>query len=419
MRIAFFTDQYHPSVSGVVENIETSAKALRELGHQVIIVAPKTPRFKSKEKNVFWIPSVKVIKNPEFRLIVPLPDKTMRALLAKKFDVIHAHAGGTACFLGWELARRKKIPYIFTYHTLLNRYTHYLFNGKVITPKMAEIGSRVFGNLCNYIVAPTQRVKKELLSYGVTKPIEVISGGVDLQKYQKLDKNFLRKKYKIAKNKKILLYVGRLGKEKNIPFLLHSLAKLKRSDSVLFIVGDGPERARLEKLSSRLKLTDKIIFTGFISADQIPSVYASGDLFVFASTSETQGLVVIEAMAAGTPVLAVKDEAYEGVVLNNVNGILVAEDTSAFTKTLNKLLDDPQRIERLGKNASIFVREEFSSKHQAELLTNLYKRAIEEKELATNGLIKQKLTDLKNFFKVNQRFNKFKEIMRYVNGKDS
>lgn len=417
MKIAFFTDTYHPQVSGVVENVETSAKALRELGHHVTIVAPRTPKFKSKERDVIWIPSVKVIKNPEVRLIVPIPDKTMRALLAKRFDIIHGHAGGTACFLGWELARRKKIPYIFTYHTLFNRYTHYLFNGKIITPKMAEVGSRVFGNLCSHVIAPTERVKKELLSYGVSKPITVISGGVNLTKYQKLNPNLLRKKYKIARNKKILLYVGRLGKEKNIQFLLRSFARLKRDDVVLFVVGDGPERIKLEKLVSTMHLNDKIIFTGFVAAQTIPSVYASGDLFVFASKSETQGLVVVEAMAAGTPVLAVKDEAYEGVVVNNVNGVLVRDDPGAFTQALNRLLDDKEQRESLGKNAKTFVRETFSSRHQAELLTDVYQQAVDERLTTTNGLIKQRLTDLRDFFKVNQRFNQFKEIMRFVNGK--
>jgi len=419
MRIAFFTDTYHPQVSGVVENVETSAKALRELGHHVTIVAPRTPGFKSKEKDVIWIPSVKVIKNPEIRLILPLPDKTMRALLAKNFDIIHGHSGGPACFLGWELARRKKIPYIFTYHTLFNRYTHYLFNGKIVTPKMAEVGSRVFCNLCSHVVAPTERVKKELLSYGVSKPITVVSGGVNLKKYQKLNPSFLRQKYKVARGKKILLYVGRLGKEKNIQFLLRSFARLKREDAVLFIVGDGPERAKLERLVVNMTLTDKVTFTGFVSAETVPSVYASGDLFIFASKSETQGLVVVEAMAAGTPVLAVNDEAYEGVVVNKVNGVLVENNIKDFTKALEKLLENKEQREELGKAAKAFVHETFSSGHQAEMLTGIYQQAIAEKQTTSNGLIKQRLVDLRDFFKVNQRFNQFKEIMRFVNGKDN
>ncbi len=419
MKIAFFTDTYHPQVSGVVENVETSAKALRELGHHVTIVAPKTPKFKSKERDVFWLPSIKVIKNPEIRLIVPLPDATMRRLLRKDFDVIHGHAGGPACFLGWEIARRKRIPYVFTYHTLFNRYTHYIFNGRIITPKMAEVGSRVFCNLTNHIVAPTERVKKELTSYGVSKPVTVVPGGVNLKKYEKLNPNFLRKKYSIAKNKKILLYVGRLGKEKNIPFLLRSFAQLKRNDAVFFIVGDGPERAKLEKLTKTLKIESGVIFTGFIAADKIPSVYASGDIFIFASQSETQGLVVIEAMAAGIPVLAVDDEAYEGVVVNSVNGVLVKNHLGVFNKALAKLLDNENTRKGLGKNAERFVQETFSSHHQAEMLTDIYRKAVAAKQINTNGLIKQRLLDIKNFFKVNKRFNQFKEIMRFVNGKNS
>ncbi|HEY4694809.1 MAG TPA: glycosyltransferase [Candidatus Nanoarchaeia archaeon] len=415
MRIAFFTDNYHPQISGVVEQVETSAKALRELGHEVFIVAPKTPGYKSNEKDVFWIPSIKVNRNPEYRFIVPLPDTEMRKLLTQKFDVVHSH-GGVISFLAWEIARRKKIPYIYTYHTLLNRYTHYLFNGKIVTPKMAEIASRVFCNLSDRVIAPTEAVKRELVRYGVKKPISVVAGGINLKKFAPAEKGFLRKKYGTAASKVILLYVGRVGKEKNIEFILRSYARLiKTVDStILFIVGDGTEKAILEKTAKNLSLGKNVIFTGFVDMGEVPKVYADGDIFLFSSQSETQGLVVAEAMSQGLPVVCVKDGAFEDVVVDGETGFATKKDTKEYSEAILRLVNDKKLREELGENARALVRSEYSDQRQAEKLTEVYKQALKETldKTEPGSLIRQRVLNLNLFIKMSERFNRFTQVMK-------
>src|SRR4030043_1531839 len=179
MKICFFTDFYLPDPNGVAENVALSAKSLKNRGHTVYIAAPRHSDFRDRDEHVLRLPAVKVKRNPEFRLFVPVPAKDFGKLTRMKADIFHGHAGGGLTIFGWELAKVKDIPYVFTYHTLLNRYTHYV-PGKLLGPKVAEVATRVYCNLTDHVIAPTKRVKEELLSYGVKKPISVIPGGEDL-----------------------------------------------------------------------------------------------------------------------------------------------------------------------------------------------------------------------------------------------
>jgi len=416
MRIAFFTDLYHPVISGLVENIETSAAALRKEGHEVFIVAPKSPSYKNRDPNVFLIPSIKYNRNPEMRLIVPLPDRTMTRLLAMDLDVIHGHAGGPTCFLGWEIARRKKIPYLLTYHTRFRLYTHYVFSGKLISPRMAQIGTRIAANLSTTVVAPTKAAKQELLSWGVKRPIEVIAGGIDLEKFKPGQKGFLREKYNIPAETIVLLYVGRIGIEKNIQFIIKAYAQIskKAENTVLFIVGDGPEKAKLQKLTRALKLSNKVIFTGFISMDKIAQAYADGDIFVFSSKTETQGLVISEAMSQGLPVVVIKDEAFEGIIVNGKTGFQTKGNIKDYSETVIKLLRDKSLRSRLGANGRKLILKEFSSKIQAQKLVKIYKAAVKEKSSneESNKLLRSSILKLSVFLRMNQRLNRFKQLVR-------
>lgn len=416
MKIAFFTDTYHPQISGVVENVETSAKALRRLGHEVYIIAPKTPGYKTKDKYVLWVPSVKVKRNPEFRWVVPIPDRTMRTIIAQNFDIMHGHSGGPLCFLGLEIARMRKIPFIFTYHTLFNRYTHYIFNGKLVTPKMAEVGSRIFCNLSTHVIVPTQIVRKELRRYGYRKALSVIPGGIDLDKFSQIDRSFLRRKFKLANDITILIYVGRLGKEKNIDFLIKAFSEVDQKEkSVMFIVGDGPERKNLEHLASELGLAEKIIFTGFVPTKEVQHYYAGADIFLFASKTETQGLVVAEAMAAKLPVVVVEDGAFKGIVVDQQTGLVAANNLPSFVKKIELLISSQDLRKRLGSSAQKLISQEYSAEKQAEKLVSVYKKALVEKS-TSRGLLENSIGSLIVFLRLNQNFNRFKSIMRFMNG---
>lgn len=413
MKICFFTDFYLPDPNGVAENVALSAKSLEERGHTVYIAAPRSPHFKGKDERVLRLPSVKVKKNPEFRLFVPLPAKDFGRLTRMRADIFHGHAGGTLTIFGWELARIKDIPYVFTYHTLLNRYTHYV-PGNMLSPKVAEVASRVYCNLTDYIIAPTPRVKKELLSYGVEKPISVIPGGVDLGRFGNKGKGYLKRKLDLPKEAKIALYVGRLGKEKNVDFLLQAfcLTRKERKDVWLVIAGDGPEKQWLESLAKKLKVADRCVFLGVVSRDKIPLVYASANLFVFASKTETQGLVVTEAMASGLPVVALRDEAFEEVVLDGENGFLVKEDRAEFARKVILLLQDQELWQKFSKRAREQVESHFSAQKQAEALEHIYEKVIENHQSKKRAIayLKQKLLEVRNYLNLYERFARFKGL---------
>jgi len=411
MKICFFTDTYLPEPNGVAENVALSAKSLQARGHTVHIAAPKYPSYSDHDPQVLRLPSIKVYKNPEFRIFVPLPEKGFHRLTMLKADIFHGHAGGTLTIWGWELSKIKDIPYVFTYHTLLNRYTHYV-PGNLLRPKVAEIATKVYCNLTDHIIAPTARVKKELLSYGVTKPISVVAGGVDLNRFGREHAGYLRKKLNLPKEAKILLYVGRLGKEKNVDFLLEAfqLITRQRKDTRLVLVGDGPDRKKLEHHADSLKISEKTIFTGFISRDKMPLIYPGADLFVFASQTETQGLVVIEAMASGLPVVVIEDEAFEGVVLDGKNGFLTKEKPEEFAQKTLQLLGNPSLCEQFSLKAREHIVAKFSAARQAELLEKIYRQVITEHQAKHRriALIRQKILDVRNYLNLYQRFARFK-----------
>lgn len=405
MKIGFFTDGYLPTPNGVATSVAASAKALEKRGHEVYIVAPKQPGHKDA-RNVFRLTSVKMYGGMDERLALTLPEKTLREVLKIDFDIIHGHAGGPVTFLGWQIARLKGVPFVGTYHTLWNRYTHYILQGKLVSPRMAEVATRIFGNLTDYLIAPTPRVKKELISYGVKKPIEVVPSGLDLSKFEKSQKGFLRKRLGLKQQDKVLLYVGRLGKEKSVDFIIRSFAKIQPEfpDAHLVLIGDGTIRAKLEKLAKRLKLQENVHFAGFIDQADIQKVYVDADIFVFASQTETQGMVIIEAFASGLPVVAIKDPAFEGVVEDGKNGFLVKRGTSEFASKALSLLNNEDTRRKFSK-----VGKETAKKHSVEItaerLEEIYKKLIKTHKV---GRFRQRIKDLRQFIDLTNRVNKLK-----------
>ncbi len=408
MKIGFFTDGYLPQPNGVAISVATCAKALQKRGHEVFIVAPKQSGYKD-EKNVFRLTSVKIQGKGDFRLALNLPEKPLRQILKINFDIIHGHAGGPVTLLGWQISRIKNVPFVGTYHTLWNRYTHYVLKGKLVTPKMAEVASKIFGNLCDLLIAPTPRVREELISYGVTKPIAVVGSGLDLARFAKAKKGFLRGKLNLGKEEKILLFVGRLGKEKSADFLIKAFkAVLKENPKTsLVLVGDGSDKAKLEAQAKNLKIEKSVLFPGFVDPADMPEVYADADIFVFASQTETQGLVIPEAFASGLPAVVVEDPAFEGVVKDGYNGFLVERDTKAFAQKVSFLLQNTSDRERFSQNAASTA-EEFSVEVMAEKLEKLYKGLVAKYK--RRKLFPERIKDLRSVLDLTTQINKLKNI---------
>lgn len=372
MKIAIFSDGYLPQINGVATSVEASAKALEKLGHEVYIFAPKYSGFKDR-KNVIRIPSVSFPKNSEYRLATFHPGKPLSIAAEYDFDIIHGHAGGPVTMLGWEVARIKNVPFVYTYHTLWKKYTHYVFQGKIIRPKMMEILSKIVGNMCDVVVSPTEKVTKELKKYGVKKDIITVPSGLDLSRYEHVEKGYLRSRLGIPQTTKILLYVGRLEKEKSIDFLIKALAhvKTKYDNVALVIVGGGSKKTSLTQLAKSLNVDKSVYFFGQVAQEDIPLVYKDADIFTFSSRSETQGLVVLEAMASGLPVVCVEDDVFSAILEHNVTGLVSKKSVPLFGDFVLSLLRDSEKAKELAKNARELV-QNYSIETTALQLEKLY-----------------------------------------------
>lgn len=374
MEIGFFTDGYLPQINGVATSTEELAVSLRKIKTKVTVVAPNFPNFKDKDKNVLRLKSVKIYKNPDIRIAYMFPDRILGQVITKDFDVIHGFSGGSIPSLGMALSKIKGKPYVFTYNTRWNQYTHYILNGRVVKPKAIEKAMTAFCNRCNIVVAPADFIKDELLSFGVKKPIIVIPNGVDTKKFAEAKKGLIREDLGIKKDDMAVLYLGRLSKEKSVDFLIKVFAKVSKEipNAYLLIAGDGPEKKALENLVKKLNLTHKIIFLGLIDFKDVPSVYKEADVFVFASQTETQGMVVLEAMASGLPVLAAKDRVFQDVIESGQDGFLIEKNEDKFSKTLINLLKDENLRKLISQNA-IKKAGKFSLEEIAGKFDTLYK----------------------------------------------
>lgn len=378
MKIAFFTDSYIPQKNGVTTAVQTLKNSLEKKGHSVIVIAPKYPGYNST-KSIIRLPAFTIEKGSNTRFALYYPAKAMRDALLIDCDIIHGHSGGPISLLGLEVARRKKIPYIFTYHTLWSSYMHYFFKGKILTPKMVEQASKIFANMTSAIIAPSQSMKEKLISYGVTKPIDVIPNGIDTSLFQGKKMDFLREKYAISHDKHILLCVGRLGKEKSIDFVIKAFAVVHRQkpDTVLILIGEGSDSDVLNKLCNKLEIKDSVIFAGNLSYQQTIDAYKSSDLFIFASKTETQGLVVVEALAAGLPVVTVNVSPFKEILTDGESAILRPFDVKEFSKGILNLLDNEVLKEKLSKNGRL-VAEGLSITKLSSKFEKLYQKVLTE-----------------------------------------
>lgn len=327
---------------------------LRRRGHRVSIFAPTYGNRKEKEENdIYRFPSLRAPTFKEFALAIPLAPSLSRRLDDLKIDLIHVHSPFIMGRVGAYMAKKMGVPLVFTYHTLYEEYVHYF----PFIPRLMRHAVRnytiSFGNRCQLVIAPTNPIAEYLREHGVHVPVITIPTGIELERFQNLDSTWLRRHLNLPPEKIILLHVGRLGKEKNIPFLLKSFAMVLREEPTthLVLVGSGPLKDELQNLVSALKINQSVTFAGQFSFEQMPNVYAGADLFIFASITETQGLVIGEAKAAGLPVVAVKAFGVQDMVKNGEDGFLTPHDINAFTNAVIQLVKDLNLRRQMGRQA--------------------------------------------------------------------
>ena len=377
MNIVFFSDSYRPYVSGVVRSIENYSCFLRKRGHRVYIFAPDYAGVDANEKNVFRFKSLPAVIYPSFRISLPFSLRILDKLKELKADVIHSHSPFLMGRLSLWAADKLIIPHVFTYHTLYEQYTHY-FPG--ISGLLSYLISRYVKNYCsrsNLIITPSKFVKKKIDEKGISSPVSVVPTGINLEEYKKDSELDIRKKYDIGEKENIILSVGRLGKEKNIDFLLKVINKLSRSGKKvrMLIVGEGPQKENLKKMSEKLKLGEIVIFAGGCAPEEVFNYYKEADLLVFSSCSETQGLVLLEAMAAGLPVVAVDAGGVSTVVENGKNGFLLDRDIDSFAKVIKKVFANRKLYELVSKGARKTV-EKYSMEKMVDIMLGHYRDII-------------------------------------------
>jgi 1,2-diacylglycerol 3-alpha-glucosyltransferase len=389
MKIGFFTDAYLPSGFGVATSIESFRKNLEKFDNTVYIFAPFFKNYKDNNPRVFRFKSLKVIKNPEVRLASPFfPFSYFEKTNKIGFDIIHAHTPFALGLFGKYIANKNKIPIVYTHHTQYPEYAKFYLKEGFISPYIAQIITVWFSNISDAVIAPSLKIKNILLENGVKKDIYILPTGINTKIFKKSeeDKIKIKKLLKIPKEKKILLFVGRIGKEKNIDFLIEVFKELLDVDKniYLIIIGDGPYLEKLKETIQRLQLNYYVKLLGSIPYEKIPQYYQLGDIFVFSSITDTQGIVILEALASGLPVVALKDDAFRNIILDNENGFLIdysnnIKAKNIFTKKILELFNNYFLYQKLCENA-IKTAQQFSEEKQTKKLIKIYSNLIKIKK---------------------------------------
>ncbi|MCM1204500.1 MAG: aldo/keto reductase [Bacteroidales bacterium] len=378
MNIGLFTDTYYPELNGVANSVYLLKKELEKKGHNVYVITTKTPGAPVNEKGVYRVPSKACSFAPERRVGLVYHPRIAKSVRKMKLDIVHTNTEFAIGMFGRIMAHELFIPVVHTYHTIYEDYTHYIkkyISNEERAKKLTKLYSKFSVRGAEELIVPTKKVEELMRRYGVKPDINVIPTGINLSRFEEKDteaqKNKLKSTLGIPKENKVVLYLGRVSEEKNIDEVMRYLERYMDSHAKVsfLVVGDGPYRAALEREAKALKHRKQMIFAGAKPWDEITHYYQLADVFVSASTSETQGLTYIEALASGVPVVARQDPCLEGVLLPGKNGYAFT-DEETFSCGLEQVLINERRID-YRQNALDSV-EQFSTEQFAAKVENIY-----------------------------------------------
>lgn len=400
MKILFISDVYFPRVNGVSTSIRTFVEQMQSLGHEVHLIAPDYQVATQDEAWIKRIPARSIYFDPEDKLMkYGEAMKLLPELEQEKYDIIHVHTPFVAHYLGLKLARKLNIPCIETYHTFFEDYLHHYLPWvpKFMARGMARMISKQQCNAVDAIVVPSQPMLDVLRDYGVKISAEVIPTGLQVSSFKAADGKAFREKYGIDLDRPMLLYVGRVAFEKNIDFLLGMAAVLseERPDILLVVTGEGPAEASLHKLARTLNIEKNVKFIGYLDRNtELNACYQAADVFVFASKSETQGLVLLEAMAQGTPVVAIAELGTASILIEGKGALISSENTLEFAEKVHQLLIYPEQRFELGIKAKSYVLDKWTAQLQAERMVKFYAQLVSIKSMKiSNKLVLSKGTN--------------------------
>jgi len=379
MRVLFVSDVYFPRVNGVSTSIRTFRSDLAQLGVETTLVAPAYPGVtQNDDSSIIRVSSGAVPRDPEDRRFLGGPLKlALNQKLAAQVDLVHIHTPFIAHYAGVGFAREHGLPVVATYHTFFEDYLHHYVP---ILPRGIGrwIARRFTLSQCADVAAlisPSAPMRDALTAYGVTTPIEVLPTGLAAESFAPGDGARFRQQFALPADRPLLLYVGRVAFEKNIDFLLRTFVRVltRRPDALFVIAGEGPALPHLHRLARELGIQDAVRFIGYLDrSTELPDCYAAGDAFVFASRTETQGLVLLEAMAQGTPVVSTAELGTRSILTSDCGAFVVPEQEEAFAAAVMqalKLAPDAQRRAKLRAHA-----ESWASLAMARRLVSFYEQ---------------------------------------------
>lgn len=385
MNILFISDVFFPRVNGVSTSINTFATELKALGHEVTLIAPSYGDEDIHQDWIVRVPSHKIYFDPEDRL---MSFGKLKALLPwirdKHFDLIHIHTPFTAHYVGIHFGKKLDIPVVETYHTFFEDYLHHYlpFIPQFISRKLARAISRRQCNAVDGIISPSKPMLDVLRQYGIEKPAEVVATGLDDSSFANVDGDHFRLSHDIPLTQPMLLFVGRVAHEKNIEFLLHMHVKVikKHPEALLVITGEGPAEESIRTAIAKLGIMNQVRMIGYLDRNhELIACYKAADIFVFASKSETQGLVLLEAMAQGTAVVALAELGTKSILIEG-EGVLIAEDCADdFADKVSVLLSDEFKRKTIGARGKQYAREKWGANVLAKKISKFYKNSVTQK----------------------------------------
>ncbi len=380
MKIGIFTNNYLPNPYGVSGSVESFRKVFERTGHEVFIFAPRWKGYVDKNPNVYRYPAFETNVKIKFPLAIPYSRKISKILNSLDLDIIHSQHPNLLGSAAMRWAKKKNIPLVFTWHTLYDQYAHFApFVPEKLAAWWTIRNARNYANRADAVVTPTPSVIEIIRKWGViNENITAIPTGVEEKQFEHSDRESVRKKHGIQDDEILLTLISRLTAEKNVLFLAEAVSEIvKNNTKVKFMLcGDGDLKEKMIEIAAEKGIENKLVSVGIMPDKEKNNYYAAGDIFVYSSKSETQGMILTEAMYSGLPIVAVRATGVRDIVEDGKTGFLVSENKQEFQEMVEKLISDPVLRKNFSEEAKKVAREKYTSKVCADKMIRVYEKAI-------------------------------------------
>lgn len=384
MKILITTDLFTVTTNGVVTSVKNLYEELDKRGHDVRILTLSEDIHSHREGHVYYIRSVPFAVYPDIRMPIAFRHRLMKELIAWKPDIIHSQCEFFSFQFAEYISKETKAPIVHTYHTLYEQYIQYVFPSRRIGRELIRTFSRKRLEGVSRIIAPTKKVENTLHSYGLINNMTIVPSGISLKQHQvRISEEFLKRKRRelnIDDDKVIMLNLGRLGTEKNLGELMDFFAKARKlcKNLVFMIVGGGPAKEGLENQAEEFGVSEYVIFTGMVEPSEVQNYYQMADVFVSASTSETQGLTYVEAAANGLPLLCREDLCLQDVLKKGENGFAYNNEEEFLSAI--KIISENKEWRKNAAEVSREIAADFDKTKFGAAIEKVYKSVIEKNQ---------------------------------------